>query len=394
MLQTGLNARLFKKQVMKNLIQLLLMSLLFAVFSCKSVEKLAEQGRYDDAIELAVKKLAGEKNKKTAHVKALEKSFKKINRQDLNRIEYLKNKGDESVWDQIHSLAISIDRRQNIIDPLIPLISEEGYEASFDWVDATSIKLQAENKASQYHFDRGIAFLYEARTRNNRNSARAAYAEFETVQRYNGTFPNIESKMDSAIYLGEVHVLVNMLFESSNFVSEKIAHEILAEIGLRDQFWTKYYVQFDTAISFDYVASFEISDIIFSPEREQVRQYQEQVPSTELDETSSDSTTQVYKTIPIFFEEVTREKHADLAGHIYFKNFATGDVVDTEEVVVGHTFLDKTVSYNSDQRARQSRYRQGRVEYPAPFPTDYLMTQAMIPEIAKRIRNFIRNKRL
>ena len=40
-------------------------------YSCKSVEKLVDQGRYDKALTVAVRKLSGKKNKKTKHVMAM-----------------------------------------------------------------------------------------------------------------------------------------------------------------------------------------------------------------------------------------------------------------------------------------------------------------------------------
>lgn len=60
--------------------------------ACKSVDKLVDQGRYDEAIVLATKKLAGKKNKKTKHVRALEKAFAKVNERDLLHITHLKSK--------------------------------------------------------------------------------------------------------------------------------------------------------------------------------------------------------------------------------------------------------------------------------------------------------------
>jgi len=48
-----------------------LLLLAFAIFgsSCARTQKLVEQGRYDEAVELATRKLSGKKRKKVKHVK-------------------------------------------------------------------------------------------------------------------------------------------------------------------------------------------------------------------------------------------------------------------------------------------------------------------------------------
>ena len=63
-----------------------------AMSSCASIEKLVDQGNYDAAIELATRKLAGKKNKKTKHIRALEEAYAKVNARDLDRITHLQLK--------------------------------------------------------------------------------------------------------------------------------------------------------------------------------------------------------------------------------------------------------------------------------------------------------------
>ena len=380
---------------MKNLIQLFTAFILLTILSCKSVEKLVEEGKYDQAIELAVKKLAGEKNKNTDHVKSLERSFRKANQRDLDQIDYLISKGNASSWDQVFDLGLNIEKRQEKISPLLPLISENGYEADFEFVDVSEIKLNSADQASLLHFERGCQLLNESRRKDDKFIAREAYTAFETVQRYNNSYPGLSSKLDSAIAIGMVHLLFSLDQSAKEWLPIELEDRLLSEIDLNDRFWTRYYLDFDTSVIFDYLVNFNIQEIVFSPEREQVRQYQESVQSTELEESASDSTSQqTYKTIQIFFEEVVREKNADLIGSAIMKDFETGNVLDRQDINVGNTFLDKSLSHNPDPRARQGIYKQGRLEYPAPFPTDILMIESMIPDISQRIERFISSKRL
>jgi len=77
---------------MKTLFYLLSLTIILSTAACKSIEKLVDQGRYDEAIILATKKLAGKKNKKTKHIMALEEAFAKINLLDINHIDALKTR--------------------------------------------------------------------------------------------------------------------------------------------------------------------------------------------------------------------------------------------------------------------------------------------------------------
>ncbi|MBT8189816.1 MAG: hypothetical protein KJO29_05265, partial [Bacteroidia bacterium] len=72
---------------MKNLLYIVLGLVLIS--SCRSIEKMVDQGQYDEAILFAAEKLAGKKNKKTKYVKGLEEAFAKITRHEMSLIERL-----------------------------------------------------------------------------------------------------------------------------------------------------------------------------------------------------------------------------------------------------------------------------------------------------------------
>ena len=125
---------------MKNL--LLLMVILALLSACASADKMLERGDYDGLINLATKKLSGKK-KKDEYVKALEKGFEKITKRDMAIIESLKNSDNPQDWEDIMKVARDIDRRQEKIEPLLPLISVSGYHAKFTFVHTDDILTEA-----------------------------------------------------------------------------------------------------------------------------------------------------------------------------------------------------------------------------------------------------------
>ena len=60
--------------------------------SCNTVEKMVDQGRYDEAFAFSARKIAGKKKKKTKYVKALEEAYNTLNNRDLMEIDFLLNR--------------------------------------------------------------------------------------------------------------------------------------------------------------------------------------------------------------------------------------------------------------------------------------------------------------
>ncbi len=118
---------------MKNLLYTL--SILFLFSSCASIDRLARKGKYEQAFALGIKKLSRKKNKKTKHVKGLEIAFKKLNDRDLNSVSNILEISDTKEWYRVYRIYNSIYNRQELLKPLLPLISKEGYIAHFDFIN-------------------------------------------------------------------------------------------------------------------------------------------------------------------------------------------------------------------------------------------------------------------
>ena len=134
----------------------------FVSISCASVQKLVDQGNYDQAIVLATKRLAGKKNKKTKHIKALERAFAKVMENDLARVAQLRNQADAYSWIEAYHIYLNIERRQEAITPFLPLSSKDGYIAHFDLSDVGNEIIIASKNAGELLFKEGIEKLKQA----------------------------------------------------------------------------------------------------------------------------------------------------------------------------------------------------------------------------------------
>ncbi|MEP6793030.1 MAG: hypothetical protein ABJB16_01800, partial [Saprospiraceae bacterium] len=156
---------------MKNL---LLLTIALAMMSaCASADKMLERGDYDGLINLATKKLSGKK-KKDEYVIALEKGFEKVTKSNMATIESLKNSDRPEDWEDIMDIARDIDRRQEKIEPFLPLISVSGYHAKFTFVHTDQILSEAKITAVNL-YEKRLDDMVNAARKGNKKQARQAF---------------------------------------------------------------------------------------------------------------------------------------------------------------------------------------------------------------------------
>ncbi len=348
------------------------------MMSCRSVEKLVEQGQYDDAIYVATQKLAGKKNKKTKHIQALEEAFDKINIKDLSRIEYLKGKNDPALWAEIYDIALQIESRQSRIEPFLPLVSKDGYPAHFKLVDTDRIKLDAGSQAAAYHYDRATQLIEQAQTENNKLAAREAYNELRRISRYRRTYRDVEPLMATAHELGITHVLVKV----ENELFDPFLDEGTYGISMPDNMWYAYHDQHPEGITLDLVSTLTIETMDIGPEREAVDRFVERQTierwvdqidrrgNVVTDSLGNAIQVKEVETIQARIKEIKRTKEAIVTGFAELRNYHTGEVIDKEPINVNIEFYSDAYTWNGDRRALPDRVRRYIDRNLEPFPSD------------------------
>ena len=103
---------------------------------CKVAEKEFRKGNYDEAIDICVKKLIDNPDK-AEYILILEEAFYRANGEDLAMIEMLNKEGRPDRWEEIYHIYESVHRRQNKIQPLMPIyLGTEERDAEFKFVNA------------------------------------------------------------------------------------------------------------------------------------------------------------------------------------------------------------------------------------------------------------------
>jgi hypothetical protein len=370
---------------MKNLFYLF--SIVFFLSSCTSIGKLVDAGQYDEAISVAVQKLRGKKKKKTEHVEYLEKAFNKVTEQDLNEIEFLKDQNKPDNWDRIHGILRGIERRQNQVQPLLPLISEDGYQARFNFVRVEPMLIEAEQNSATYHYNEGKRLLDRAE-QGDKIAAKRAYEEFQSIDLHFKHFKDKDMLKERALQLGMINVLIEVRNEADVVLPDDFAQE-LTRIDIRqlEDMWTRYYTQDPGNLNFDYLAAIIIDRLDVSPEKEKEVYYIDEKEIKDgfeyvldkngnvmKDSLGNDIKVDKYTKIRAEIFELYRYKAAIVSGKVVYKDLRTSELVSSRPVNVEAVFESYASKFSGDKRALSDRTKGRLRNQPQPFPSDYDLT--------------------
>ena len=346
--------------------------------SCASVEKLVDQGKYDDAIELAARKLAGKKNKKTKHVRALEEAYAKVHAQDIQRIAYLKLKDDADSWADVYYAYDKISKRQKRITPYLPLISKDGYHAYFEIVNVAESMVYAAKTAAARYYEAGTELLEIAETTGDKYAARRAYSQFKLATSFDLDNPNLEEEMRYSYDLGTIHILVTI----DDQVEDR--NDWVNSLVLPDRSWTKYYYSTVARLEFDLISTLIVGEAQVSAEQERINN-ESFIKETEIwqDIVRRDGTLATDSLGNTLQEKVTevrrgrtrhiaRSKNAQLVGIAEIIDPETGLTLVVEPIEILIDFASEGYRVTGDRRAIPSRILDLNSTIQA-FPTDYAM---------------------
>lgn len=381
---------------------LLITTIILALASCKSVEKMVDKGDYDGAIAFAAKKLQGKENKKTKYVKGLERAFGKITAQDMDTYHRLEAENRPENWDMMYNILSRIATRQDVISPLIPLVSNQGYKANFQFVKVNPLLAKAKNEASKYHYTRGSEFMAAARV-GDKALAREAYHEFNLIGRYFLDYKDAAILADEAMFLGTNRILIRYGDISSSFNTSRFYDELSISPGELNSRWTEYYLDPPTEVAMDYEARITLLDADISRENQDTRYFTDRKSIEDGFEYELDSKGNVKKDTlgndirnPKFIDieariiEVYRHKEAVVEIGIEVIDLHRDILIDRDKISHNVIFEDYSCDITGDRRALSNNARNKYREYPLAFPSDSDLLITAASEVRKDVRNKIR----
>lgn len=364
------------------------------LLSCTSVNKLMEEGNYTQAFQTSLSKLKGEKNKKTDHVKALEKSFAKLQEQTDREVIKLNTDERPENWPLVLEQYLAMEKRQQQVDPLLPLVSETRYKAEFQLRDYTQMILQAEEKTCEYYYNRSKELVRRTEETGNREFARQAYNELALIEKYRKSYKDFEKVRDKAKLAGTTLIFLEVESDMIGIHGRGIEKELLTlPVSRLDDFWTDYTVDSRDKQEADFEVRVELEDILFSPERESINRFveskeilvQKDQKQTKKDTVVVVTEKEIYEKVNAEIIEVFREKKSELTGRLIVTNPWNKEVIHSFPVSSVSQFTGYCCRVEGDERALTENTKKKLDPYCELFPTDFTMAEALAQTFKKTV---------
>jgi len=361
---------------------LFLAILVLALPSCTSVEKLVDNGNYEETIRLAQRRLTGKQKKSPKYVAALETAVNRAIERDIKAANHLKSSKDTD-WPRVHALYAKIDRRQEALRPLLPLTDKRGYQAEFRFAHVAPLLAEATDKAAAQLYAEGTRLLFAGRG-GDKVAAREAYAAFDEVSDYRARYRDTDALQREARELGKVYIAVEMVNQSGSYLPTGFERELL-RVPTRgmDSRWRFYDFSRQSGKTYDYNAQIVIRNIRVSPERLNERSYIDERRITDGEEYVLDANGNVAKDtlgnditrprqviVRAEVLEVLQTKSALVTGSLVLYDNVNRRVVDEDALTAEAVFENYASTFRGDRRALSSLTRRRIGNRPLPFPSN------------------------
>lgn len=228
------------------------------VVSCKSATKLYQKGNYEEAVDLAAKKLQKDPNDPQL-LDVLQQSYKYAVEDHEKRIRNNSESKNELKWEWIYNDYASLQRMYDAIYR-VPGVFEKVKPT-----DYSSYLVTYAQKAGDVRHDRGLALMLK----EDKSSYRQAYREFKAALNFKPGDRDVQEKMKEAYDYAVVNVVVlpmnshgfrysNYQYRNGNF-EETLIRSLRFNTGNE---FVKFYSDWDARMN--NIRADEIVDMRFS----------------------------------------------------------------------------------------------------------------------------------
>ena len=375
--------------------------------SCNSVkrtQKFVAQGNYNQAIELAVKKLQKDKDAKEydAHIRLLEEAFLKAKDEDSRHIAFLKKENSPRGAKEIYYTYLDLRARQDLIRPLLPLYSNEmGRKANFVFTDYTNDILAAKEAYIQALYQEAIVYM-QHNTKKDYRSAFNVLCELDEVQ---PNYRDVHQLRDDAHFRGTDFVFVTLNNHTGQFIPFRLERDLLDfnTYGL-DDFWTEYHGQRENGINYDLGIDLNFQTIQISPERISDRQYtrnqrikdgfdyrRDRAGNIVRDSLGNPIKIDKFINVSAQITITTQQKSVFVGGTVVYKDLNKRRQLSSFPLSSEFVFENAFAIFRGDERALTADDRRLLNNHFIPFPNNEQMVFDAGTDIKERFKEILRD---
>lgn len=213
--------------------------LLFSIglFSCKSTQKLFDEGRYERAFFSAIDDL--KKNpSNTSALQILPEAYQQASRQLINEISTAQS--GSKTGEKLDRIYLNYNSLQKMYNTAMALPAAVGLISPRDY---TTELAEAADEGADYHYNAGLDLL----DIGDKKSAQKAYKEFKTTDSYVPGYKDVRKLLDKALDRAITNVVINNInqqFGSYSINGTFLENDILnslTSIG-RSYFYKFYFI--------------------------------------------------------------------------------------------------------------------------------------------------------
>lgn len=366
------------------------------VFGCSSVKQTRQsinKGNYDEAINIAVKKLQNNKSKKgnQPYVVMLKEAFDKAVFEDNEKITFLKKENNIERIEVLYNLYSKLSDRQKKIQPLLPLILlKTNKEVNFDLINYQERILETKQQLVSHLYNKSVANL---KLKNlSKLAYRAIHDDLSYVQQLSPNYTGVTNLLNTAHKKGTDLVYVTLQNKTDKVIPKRLEKDLLNFDTYRlNDFWTTYHVQKDKKLHYDYQLELTFRNINISPERVNEK---EVIREKEVEETvyvkdslgeKIASVKKVSATCTIY--QITQSKTCEIRGNVNYIDLKDNhQIIKNFPLVSGYVFTHVYGNYRGDKRALNNKFTAIINRKEVPFPSN----EQMIYDTGKDLKNKLR----
>lgn len=380
--------------------------LLTSCNSAKRNQKLLAQGDYEQAIELAVKKLQRDKisGKNDNRIGFLEDAFKKMVAQDNRRLKLLEGLTTVSAAKETFYTYQNLAFVQDKIRPLLPLSYKSGKQANFKMVDYNGAINNAQ-KQLVVALAREAQLYMDRETTADYRTAFNIYCEIEELDPY---YNNIQNLKEDARFYGTDFVYVTLNNRSGQIIPIRLERDLLDfnTYGL-DDFWTQYHNERNQDIAYNYGIALNFRNISVAPERineseerrtKRIKDGWEYVldrnGNVKKDSLGNDIKRDKFITVSARVTYTEQTKATYVEGAVVYRDLVNRRDINSYPLASEFIFENTFARFRGDERALTREDEQFIRNNPIPFPSNEQMVFDAGEDIKFRLKEILNNNRI